>query len=111
MAGIADEELQRRSWFGMGPEQSSPEEDFCQFFGDAAIEEFLNHDKNGLNDRQLRAGRFLLKMMKELSSQTPSTIEPSFLIDDPRWIRIRAAAARFSVLLESDSHDTPTTDL
>jgi hypothetical protein len=99
VAGIADEDYQRRSWFGLGPEISSPDEEFNRLFGDAAIEAFLGRDDNGLNDLQAEAGRHLVKLMNDLSGQTPQHIEPADLIDDPRWKRIREAAGRFSALL------------
>ena len=101
--GIADESYQRRSWFGLGPEISSPDEEFNTFFGDAAIEEFLQRDDTGLNDLQIEAGRYLVKLMNDLARQTPEHIEPADLIDDPRWKRIREAAARFSALLAIDT--------
>ena len=97
--GIADESLQRRAWFGVGPEQSSPDDEFNQFFGDAAIEDFLKRDDTGLNDLQIEAGRHLTRLMRQLSKETPEHIEPSNLIDDPRWRKIREAASRFSALL------------
>ena len=99
VGGIADEDLQRRAWFGIGPEETSPDEDFCQFFDDAAIEEFLARDDTGLNQAQLECGRHLLVLMRELSDQTPEHIKPADLIDDPRWQEIREAAARFYKLL------------
>jgi hypothetical protein len=98
---IADEDLQRRAWFGRGPEVWSPDEAFCQFFGDAAIEELLDRNDSGLSEPQLRAGRDLMALMRELSDQTPEHIKPSDLIDDPRWRRIRKAAARFHKLLQA----------
>ncbi len=100
VGGIADEALQRRAWFGIGPEESSPDEEFCQFFDDAAIEEFLGRDDTGLNEQQREAGRHLLKLMRELSDHTPDHVKPSDLIDDPRWQKIREAAARFYKILQ-----------
>jgi hypothetical protein len=97
--GIADEGLQRRAWFGIGPEESSPDEDICQFLDDAAIEDFLNREDAGLNDLQMEAGRHLLTLTRDLLGQIPQQVDPSVLIDDPRWRRIREAAARFSILL------------
>jgi hypothetical protein len=96
---IADENLQRRAWFGIGPEVSSPNDEFNAFFGDAAIVEFLARDDTGLNDLQRAAGRYLAQLMSDLSKQIPDYIEPCGLIDDPRWKKIREAAARFSALL------------
>jgi hypothetical protein len=97
--GLADESLQRRSWFGLGPEESSPGEEFCMFFDDAAIEEFLKRDDTGLNQEQLAAGKHLVRLMSDLADHTPEHIAPEALIDDPRWQEIRKAAARFRELL------------
>jgi hypothetical protein len=99
--GLADEALQRRAWFGVGPEISSPDEMFNQFFDDAAFEEFLSRVDSSLNAKQLEAGRRLLKLMTELSDETTQHIEPSTLIDDPRWRQIRLAASEFRSLLDS----------
>jgi hypothetical protein len=98
---IADEDLQRRAWFGIGPEEDSPDEMFNQFFGDAAIEEFLARSDMELNDSQKVSGNNLVKLMRTLSEQTPQHIAPADLIDDPRWKKIREAAAQFSALLTS----------
>jgi isocitrate dehydrogenase kinase/phosphatase len=100
--GLADEELQRRAWFGIGPEQSSPEETINQFLGDAAIREFLSRKDTGLNDLQIESGRTLIKLTEELLKEMPKDrkfIDPSKLIDDPRWKKIREAATRFLALL------------
>jgi len=96
---IANEEGQRRAWFGRGPDVSSPDDDFCAFFGDAAIPEFLDRIDARLSPRQMEAGRQLVSLMRELSDATPQHIDPESLIDDPRWQQIRAAAARFSAEL------------
>jgi len=101
VGAIADESYQRRAWFGVGPEESSPDEGICQFFGYAAIEEFLDRNDKGLRATQIKAGRHLVKLMSQLAAQTPEHIEPSELIDDPRWRKIREAAARFHTLLKS----------
>ncbi len=101
VSGIADEALQRRAWFGVGPEESSPDEEFCQFFDDAAIEEFLDRGDTGMNEQQLKAGRHLTRLMRELSDQTPEHVDPADLIDDPQWQKIREAAARFHTLLQT----------
>src|SRR5438477_8946197 len=80
---IADEELQRRMWFGAGPEIGTPSEAFNRFFSDAAIKEFLQRPDTGLDHRQLEALRHLMNMMRELSDETPQNIDreigPSFI--------------------------------
>jgi hypothetical protein len=96
---IADEDLQRRAWFGIGPEESTPDEDICQFFGDAAVAEFLDRTDTGLDQEQREAGRRLLELMRRLSDRAPGHIAPDDLIDDPRWREIRTAAKRFHNLL------------
>jgi hypothetical protein len=100
--GIADEELQRRAWFGIGPEESSPEETINQLLGDAAIREFLSRKDTGLNELQIETGRRLIDLIERLLKEMPQGyrfIDPSKLIDDPRWNEIREAATRFSALL------------
>jgi len=100
--GIADEQLQRRAWFGIGPEESSPEETINQFLGDAAIREFLNRRDTGLNELQVESGRRLVDLIERLLKEMPQGhgfIDPSKLIDDPRWNEIREAATRFLALL------------
>jgi hypothetical protein len=100
--GIADEELQRRAWFGIGPEEGSPEETINQFLGDAAIREFLSRKDTGLNELQIEAGRRLINLIERLLKEMPQGyrfIDPSKLIDDPRWNEIREAATRFSAFL------------
>jgi hypothetical protein len=95
VSGLADEKMQRRAWFGPGPEQNSPEEMFNQFFGDAAIPEFLRREDTGLNERQMELGSQLVGLMEKLSTDTPDHIEPDDLIDDPRFRRVREAASVF----------------
>ena len=99
VGAIADEDLQRRAWFGVGPEDSTPDEDICQFFGNAAIEEFLDRPDTGLNRVQLEPGRRLVKLIRQLSDEMPDHIKPDDLIDDPRWREIRKAATRFHKLM------------
>ena len=100
--GIADEEFQRRAWFGVGPEESSPEETINQFLGDAAIREFLGRADTGLNDQQIESGRNLIILIEDLLKGMPKGykfFDPSKLIDDPKWKEIRKAATLFLALL------------
>ena len=102
VAGIADEAFQRRAWFGVGPEQSSPEETINQFLGDAAIREFLSRADTGLSHLQIEAGRNLISLLDKLLKEMPKGykfFDPSKLIDDPRWRDIRNAATLFLALL------------
>jgi hypothetical protein len=96
--GIADEALQRRAWFGAGPEEYTPAEAVEMFFGNAAMEEFLARADNGLDDAQTAAGWRLFTLMDSLTRGTKAEhwTDPSYLIDEPRWKVIRAAAAEFA---------------
>jgi hypothetical protein len=78
-----------------GNEQSSPDENISQFFGDAAIDEFLSADSNRLSAEQADAGGKLRDLMRRCADETPSHLEAADVIDDPRWGRIRDAAGAF----------------
>jgi hypothetical protein len=99
---LADEDAQRRAWFGLGPEQSSPGETFNAFLDDASVEEYLKRDNTGLNLRQRKALTGLTKMMRKLSDATPKLIDkeigPAF-IDDPRWKEVIKTAKETLALL------------
>ena len=99
---LADEEMQRRSWYGHGPEVGSPGEIFCGFLDDAAVEEYLKRDNTGLNQRQLEALTRLTKLMLKLCDETPNSIDreigPAF-IDDPRWKLVIKTAKETQSLL------------
>jgi hypothetical protein len=87
--------MQRRAWFELGPEVSSPDEDVNQFADDSAFEEFLAREDNGLNADQLATGRRLFGLVKRFADETPQHLEPTEVIDDPRWKQIRVAAREF----------------
>lgn len=96
--GIVDEAMQRRAWFGAGPEIASPGEAVDQFFGDAAIEDFLARSDNGLDEAQTAAGRRLVALMEDLLKETKPEewMDPDYMIANPRWKAIRAAASEFA---------------
>ena len=99
---MADEEATRRAWFGIGPEVDSPGENFCQFFGDAAVMEFLDRTDHGLTPPQFAALKDLAALMRKLSDETPDDIDTAIgaeLINDPRWKEIISASDRFLKLL------------
>jgi len=91
--GIADEAHQRTSWFGVGPWINSPDEQFCRFFDDADVPEFLSRANNRLSDEQALHLTKLNVMMRKLSDNTLDIIKPEDLIDDPRWQEIRKQAS------------------
>ncbi|SED85908.1 hypothetical protein SAMN05444161_4212 [Rhizobiales bacterium GAS191] len=99
VSGLANEGSQRRGWFGIGPEQSSPGEEFNMFFNDVAAKALLARKDNGFTEPQQCAAQELYNLMRKLSDETPDNIFPEDLIDDPRWIEVRLAAARPLALL------------
>jgi hypothetical protein len=94
-AQIADHEYQRRSWFGEGEHVSSPDELYCGFFDDAMIEEFLASHSPAVTDVQRRAATNLINLMNQFASIAPEVLDPTEVIDDPRWEQIRHAAGLF----------------
>ncbi len=102
VAFLADEKKQRRSWFGLGPEASSPDEAFCSYFDDLAIEEYISRQDTNLTRHQLAALTRLTSMMRTLSNETPSSIDRSIgpdFIEDPRWKEIIKTAANTLAVL------------
>lgn len=92
---VADEAFQRTVWFGGGDGRwvGSPTEQFCGFFDNASVPEFLARDDHGLNKDQLAELTLLTKMMARLSREGgPDIDRPEYLIDDPRWVSIRQQA-------------------
>jgi hypothetical protein len=97
VAWLANEEAQRRSWYGLGPEISSPGETFNSFFGGTAVEEYLKRPDTGLTQQQLESLRDLTAMMRKLSNETPKYIDKEIgagFIDDPRWQEIITMAKK-----------------
>ncbi|RYE10243.1 MAG: hypothetical protein EOP22_05830 [Hyphomicrobiales bacterium] len=92
---LSDEPLQRRSWFGIGPEESSPDEEIAQFYGNADFERFLDRDDAGLTVGQRRVGQRLLVLIDKYVDTTSFHRNPVDVIDDPRWKEIRTVAAEF----------------
>jgi len=89
---IADEEQQRKTWFGEGPWVDSPTEQFCAFFDNASVPEFLAHSDNRLNEQQKLHLTQLSALMRYVSDSIHGFIRPVDLIDDPRWEEIRKQA-------------------
>ncbi len=90
---IADEAFQRKVWFGGGGGEwvDSPDEHICKFY-DLLIEDILADAGNKLDEDQVLQLSILNSMMDNLVENTPSSIRPEDLIDDPRWVKIRKQA-------------------
>ncbi|MDB5492108.1 MAG: hypothetical protein JWO78_1957 [Micavibrio sp.] len=98
---LANEEGQRRAWFGTGPEIDTPDEAFMGFLDDAAVEDFLKHKDTGLYPNQLDLLQDLAEMVRKLCIETnkEGRLPPTF-IDDPRWQKVIAAAKKTKGLLD-----------
>jgi len=94
----ANEDMQRRAWFGIGPEADSPDERFNKFLGDASVEDFLERSDTGFNEEQIQSLRYLTKLMRNLCNETEDYPPPTF-IDDHRWQKVIAAAKETKKIL------------
>lgn len=97
---IADENYQRQAWFNQHAEVSSPDELINQLLGDFRFEDFVNARDIGLSHGQRDAARKCLELLKSFCAQTPEHLDPSKIIDDARWIKIRKAAKEVLRVLE-----------
>jgi hypothetical protein len=88
----SDRTYQERAWFGHGPELDSPDELLCTFLDDLVFEQFLVHPK--LSPSEQTAASHLYTTVEAYVS-SPKTLKPSDVIDDPRFERVRTAAAEF----------------
>ena len=98
---VADRAYQERSWFGQGPEVSSPDEMFCRMFDDLDLEEYLKSGQVSLTPAQKGKGEQLRDAMNRYAARTGVSLDPSEVINDPAWEKIRKAAADFANTLES----------
>lgn len=91
---ISDQEFQERIWLrGEGPEISSADELFCNFFDDINIEEVMkNYKKYEISNSQLNLLQKLYKLMREYSDNSPITLDPIVVLSDPKWQKIREFA-------------------
>ena len=94
-ANVADKAYQQRSWFGKGPEVSSPDELFCSMFDDLDFDGYLSSDKVSLTPLQRDCGERLRRAMNRYAERTGTSLSPSDVINDPEWDEVRMAAAEF----------------
>ena len=101
LSRISDEEYQRRAWFGLGPEVSSPGDEFNNLFDDYNVELFLARPPVKLSSQ---ARKHLIALISAMNDVDEGYLYPSF-IDDPRWIKIRKLAldAKMSLLRDIGS--------
>jgi hypothetical protein len=91
---FADEDLQRRSWFGIGPEVSSPTE-MCCSVEDLDMEGWRIH-------REPLIGLLLSGMIEDFMSEVehlPADIDDWTIFASSEWIKIRLMASVIRDLL------------
>jgi len=100
---IADEDLQRMVWFGGGGGRwvDSPTETICSY-DDLLVPRILAEPDHGLDPEQVVQLRRLESLMDDLVENTPDSIRPEDLIDDPRWREIRKQAVVTLAVLSKD---------
>ncbi len=97
LQGIADEQMQRRAWFGLGTEETSPDEAVNQFYG---------FDMDGLlasgrlSEPQKRSLTVLRKKMDAFCAATPEFLKAEDVVDDPRWGELRQLASELLLSVE-----------
>jgi hypothetical protein len=79
--GLADAECQRRAWFGIGPEESSPTEEVCQLVDDTDFEDHLDKNDVEFNQNQIEAGKNLLTAVKQCPYAIRNSVKPEILVN------------------------------
>ena len=92
---FADEDLQRRSWFGIGPEVSSPAE-MCCWLEDVDLESWRVDRENELGDL---LSRMISDFINEVD-QLPENIDDWTIFASNKWIKIRLLASVIRDILE-----------
>lgn len=86
-ADFADGELQLRSWFGIGPEVSSPEEMYCQI-DDFLVAEWLEANKVDISSF---LHIYITDFLQELDD-LPNDLGPWDTYTSPEWQKITLKA-------------------
>jgi hypothetical protein len=93
---IADEAYQRRSWFGIGPEVSSPTEIISVLFDDYQFDEYVRLKARSA-DRSLTD--VLLDLQARLDElEVDDALAAQLLVSD-EWVSIRKLARRAADML------------
>ena len=98
---FADEDLQRRSWFGIGPEVSSPTE-MCCSVEDLDVEGWRTFKEPLVGER-------LSDMIKDFVSEVdllPEDVNDWRVFASSEWIKIRLMASVIRDLLEKRMDET-----
>jgi len=92
---IASREFQERSWFGKGSEISSPEELYCDIFDDFTAELFYDKFAHTFTGAQLSHWHDFMETLKQYGKDMGDNPNPSSVLEDPGWERVRKSAAGF----------------
>jgi hypothetical protein len=96
--GLADASLQRRSWFGHGPEVTSPAESIDDAFS-AGFDTYFEINRKRMTDEEAAGFVALLDVVKtcEVGESDLQEMEDTFQSVD--WQQIRALAARALLIM------------
>lgn len=87
-ADFADEDMQRRSWFGIGPEVSSPIE-MCNWPDDIFVEEWIDKNRKNLG---IHLEEFMRDFLKDIDRL--ADLEESWSVfSSIEWIQVRLKAS------------------
>ena len=92
---IASREFQENAWFGQGDVVSSPDEQYCELFDDFDFDAFLEHAIGRLSPSKVQKGRELRDALEAYSGLIGEQPDPSRVIDDARWEKIRQHARSY----------------
>ena len=100
---IADEDFQRTVWFGGGGGRwvDSPDETICAY-DDLFVPRILAGPGHGLDPGEAIELERLNSLMDDLVKNTPESVRPEDLIDDPRWGQIRKQASVTLAAMKED---------
>lgn len=90
---IANEDYQRRAWFNIGPEVSSPDEDICILYDDYSFEEFLQNLSSPINNKEREAGKLFCDIFNNYLN-TSDTSDPYLVYHSEQCKEIRKEARK-----------------
>jgi hypothetical protein len=92
---IASRDFQERSWFGIGPEVSSPNELYNTLFDDCTLDLFLETYGASLTAQQRIACANLKSQLEQYDEHRHRLDDPRQVLNDPEWQEVRQVAVRF----------------
>jgi hypothetical protein len=91
----ASKDIQKTAWAGGGDLVSSPDELYCVIFDDCLIVDFLESNPAQLTDEQISLGKDFVKALNWYSPDGQTLPGAIDMMRDPRWEKVRVAAALF----------------